>query len=82
MKETLSLVIKALKEEKELNKYKAQLAKMPINFEALEFLLKKSEITGAMFEIQHPDGTIIRIKPNTEEKYKTFKERFAERNIQ
>lgn len=81
MLEILKQLHTLLKEEREIKKYKATLAKLPICYEALEQLLKRAEVKHVIFEVQQPDGTIIRIKPEEPTEYKSFKQKFAERNM-
>lgn len=66
------------KEKKEEEKYRAQLMKMPLNFEALDYLANKYK--DRKITVQIEGNAVITIEPKdvNESKYKSFSERFKE----
>lgn len=64
-------------EKKEEEKYRAQLMKMPLNFEALEHLAAKYR--DRKITVQLEGNTTITIEPKSNDsKYKSFKDSFFE----
>lgn len=67
-----------IKEQKEEEKYRAQLLKMPLNFEALDYLASKYKDKKITVQIEGNNLITIEPKDVNENKYKSFKERYKE----
>ena len=80
MKDILDKLLKIIHEEKELKKARTRLALVPIDYEALQMLINKVDAENVVIEIQQTDGTIVRIKKDRPEQFKSFKDKFNERN--
>lgn len=67
-----------IKEQKEEEKYRAQLMKMPINYDALDHLANKYK--DRKITVQVEGNAVITIEPKdvNENKYKSFSERYKE----
>ena len=73
-------LIAAYKEERELNKARLLIAKMPLYYEALEKIVAIAAEHNIDFTITQVDGTVINIVPSkTNKTFKTFKEKYQER---
>lgn len=82
MKEILELLFKIIKERKEEKKYRATLAKMPLCYEALEYMIKRVDATDTVIEIQQTDKdgnhSNIILRKEKPEQFKSFREKFNE----
>lgn len=65
------------KEKKEEEMYRAQLMKMPLNFEALEHLVSKYSNKKITVNIEGGNSIVIEPKDN-ETSYKSFRDKFEE----
>lgn len=75
--EIIKELSKLIAEKKEEEKYRAQLLRMPLNFEALEHLASKYK--DRKITVQIEGNTTITIEPKiNENKYKSFKDSFFE----
>lgn len=71
-----------IREQKEEEKYRAQLMKMPLNFEALDYLANKYK--DRKITVQVEGNAVITIEPKdvNETKYKSFSDRYKEAHQQ
>lgn len=67
-----------IKERRDEEKYRAQLMKMPLNFEALDYLASKYKDRKITVQIEGNNFITIEPKDVNESKYKSFSERYAE----
>lgn len=74
MIELIKQIREALKEEKQLMKYKATVAKVPVCIEALQKLIDMAD--DKEIEIITNDGNRIIIRKTATPHYQTFKEKF------
>lgn len=73
-------LIAAYKAERELNKSRLLVAKMPLYYEALERIVALAADRNIDFTITQVDGTVINIVPSkTNKTFKTFAEKYKER---
>lgn len=67
-----------IKEKRDEEKYRAQLMKMPLNFEALDYLANKYKDRKITVQIEGNNFITIEPKDVNESKYKSFQDKFKE----
>lgn len=76
--EVLKELRETIKEKKQEEAYRAQLIKMPFNFEALEYLASKYKDRKITVNIQGGHSIVIEPLVNVDKSSKSFRQRFEE----
>lgn len=82
MLELLRKVKAELRHERELRKDMLRIARMPLDYEALQNMVNEVSVTGVSIEIKMDTGHVITIKPKEVTKPLTFREQYNNRRNQ